>query len=138
MDFGKLFRGKKTESVPDARPADAEQTSGTETPGKVFSPEEIEQGVIEALRTVYDPEIPVNVYELGLVYAVDVDQSGKVLVRMTLTSPGCPVAGSLPVEVASKARRIPGVTDAKVELVWDPPWDPSMMTEAAKLQLGIF
>jgi FeS assembly SUF system protein len=94
--------------------------------------------VIEVLRTVYDPEIPVNIYEMGLIYGVDVDPAGKVVVRMTLTSPGCPVAGSLVPEVEGKARLIPGVTAAKAILVWDPPWDPSMMSDAAKLQLGMF
>ena len=99
---------------------------------------DIEQAVIEVLRTVYDPEIPVNIYELGLVYAIDIDADGKVVVRMTLTSPGCPVAGSLPPEVESKVSQVPGVTSAKVNLVWDPPWDMSQMSEAAKLQLGMF
>jgi FeS assembly SUF system protein len=99
---------------------------------------EIEELVIEALRTVYDPEIPVNIYELGLVYAVDVSRTGEVVVRMTLTSPGCPVAVSLPIEVESKVQMTPGVTSAKVELVWDPPWGPEKMTDAARLQLGFF
>ena len=98
----------------------------------------IEEKVIEVLRTVYDPEIPVNVYELGLVYGVDVDPTGVVNIRMTLTSPGCPVAGSLPPEVESKVRGVPGVTSCRVELVWDPPWSPDHMSEAAKLQLGFF
>ncbi len=98
----------------------------------------IEEKVIEALRTVYDPEIPVNIYELGLVYAIDVDPTGVVSIRMTLTSPGCPVAGSLPPEVEAKVKAIPGVTSCKVDLVWDPPWNPNQMSEAAKLQLGFF
>ncbi len=98
----------------------------------------IEEKVIEALRTVFDPEIPVNVYELGLVYGIDVDPTGVVVIRMTLTSPGCPVAGSLPPEVEQKVRAIPGVTSCRVDLVWDPPWTPSQMSEAAKLQLGFF
>jgi FeS assembly SUF system protein len=94
--------------------------------------------VVEVLRTVYDPEIPVNIYELGLVYGVDHTPEGDVVVRMTLTSPGCPVAGSLPVEVENKVLAIPGVTSARVQLIWDPPWDPSLMSDAAKLQLGMF
>ncbi len=98
----------------------------------------IEERVIEALRTVYDPEIPVNVYELGLVYEVNVDPTGVVIIRMTLTSPGCPVAGSLPPEVEAKVKAIPGVTSCRVDLVWDPPWTPNQMSEAAKLQLGFF
>ena len=99
---------------------------------------EIEEKVIEVMRTVYDPEIPVNVYELGLVYKVDVGPGGDVVLQMTLTSPGCPVAASLPLEVENKVRAVPGVASAKVELVWDPPWSPNLMSEAAKLQLGIF
>ena len=97
----------------------------------------IEAQVIEALRTVFDPEIPVNVYELGLIYEVKVDPSGAVDIRMTLTSPNCPAAGTLPGEVQEKAKAVPGVTDAKVEVVFDPPWDPSNMSEAAKLELGL-
>lgn len=96
----------------------------------------IEGEVIEALRTCFDPEIPVNIYELGLIYEVKVEPSGAVGIRMTLTSPNCPAAQSLPAEVEAKAKTVPGVTDAKVEVVWDPPWDPSKMSEAATLQLG--
>lgn len=98
---------------------------------------EIEEQVIGALRTCFDPEIPVNIYELGLVYGVEVVPSGHVGIRMTLTSPLCPVAASLPVEVEDKLRVLPGVSSAKVEITWDPPWDPSRMSDAAKLQLGM-
>ncbi len=97
----------------------------------------IEAQVIEALRTCFDPEIPVNIYELGLIYDVKVEPSGAVEVRMTLTSPHCPVAQSLPAEVEARIKEVPGVTDARVEVVWDPPWEPSRMSEAAKLQLGM-
>ncbi len=97
----------------------------------------IEAQVIEVLCTCFDPEIPVNVYELGLIYEINVDPSGAVSIKMTLTSPGCPAAQSLPAEVTSKVRAIPGVTDAKVDIVWDPPWNPDKMSETAKLQLGI-
>ncbi len=96
----------------------------------------LESRVIEALRTCFDPEIPVNIYELGLIYEVKVDPSGRVNIQMTLTSPYCPSAQELPLEVESKVRAIPGVTDVKVEVVWDPPWDPSRMSEAARLELG--
>jgi FeS assembly SUF system protein len=96
----------------------------------------LEHGIVSILRTVYDPEIPVDIYELGLIYGVTVFPEGAVHIRMTLTSPACPVAGTLPPEVEEKVRSVPGVTDARVEIVWDPPWNPSMMTEAAKLQLG--
>jgi FeS assembly SUF system protein len=97
----------------------------------------IEAEVIEAMRNVFDPEIPVNIYELGLIYEVKVEPTGAVAVRMTLTSPSCPAAQSLPGEVQEKIKAIPGVTDVSVDVVWDPPWEPSRMTEAAKLQLGM-
>jgi len=99
---------------------------------------DIENGIVEALKTVFDPEIPVNIYELGLIYDIDLQPDGQVQVKMTLTSPGCPVAGSLPGEVKNKVESVPGVTAADIELVWDPAWNPSMMTEAARLQLGMF
>ena len=92
--------------------------------------------VIEMIRTVYDPEIPVNIFELGLVYKVDIDDDDHVQIDMTLTSPACPVAGTLPGEVETKVKSVAGVADATVELVWDPPWNPSMMTEEAQLELG--
>jgi FeS assembly SUF system protein len=97
----------------------------------------IEAQVIEALQTCYDPEIPVNIYELGLIYGVAVDPSGTVAVTMTLTSPNCPSAQELPAEVKAKAESVPGVKAATVDLVFDPPWDRDRMSEAAKLQLGL-
>lgn len=97
----------------------------------------IEAKVVEALRTCYDPEIPVNIHDLGLIYGIIVEPSGEVTVEMTLTSPNCPVAESLPQEVESKVKAIPGVTDARVEIVWDPPWNPYMMSEVAKLELDM-
>jgi FeS assembly SUF system protein len=100
-------------------------------------PLDLEERVIDALRTVCDPEIPVNIYELGLVYSIDA-KSENVTILMTLTCPGCPVAGSLPMEVRSRVTEIDGVKSVKVELVWDPPWNPDMISEAGKLQLGIF
>ena len=93
--------------------------------------------VIDALRTVYDPEIPVNVYDLGLVYGLDVSDAGAVSIRMTLTAPGCPVAQTFPGMVEQTVRSVPGVTDARVELVWDPPWSRDRMSEAARLELGM-
>jgi len=96
----------------------------------------IEAEVIEALRSCFDPEIPVNIYELGLIYDVKVDPSGAVGIRMTLTSPNCPAAQSLPAEVQAKTRSVRGVTDVTVDVVWDPRWESSKMSEAAKLQLG--
>jgi FeS assembly SUF system protein len=93
--------------------------------------------VIEALRTVYDPEIPVNIFELGLVYKIDVDDRNGVHIDMTLTSPMCPVAETLPDEVKAKVEAVDGVNGAAVNVVWDPPWNPSMMTEEAQLELGM-
>jgi len=101
-------------------------------------PSDIENNIVEALKTVFDPEIPVNIYELGLIYDIDIQEDGAVQVKMTLTAPGCPVAGTLPGEVKAKVESAPGVTSADVELVWDPAWEPSMMSEAARLQLGMF
>ena len=98
--------------------------------------EAVRDRVIEELRGVFDPEIPVNIYELGLVYEVEVKPDGYVLIQMTLTSPACPVAESLPGEVEVRAKGAEGVRDVEVELVWDPPWGPSRMSEAARLQLG--
>ncbi len=99
---------------------------------------QIETLAVEALRGVYDPEIPVNIYELGLIYGVAVDTAGAVTVRMTLTAAGCPAAQSMPAEVEERIRAIPGVTDVTVDLTFDPPWDPSRMSDAAKLELGMF
>lgn len=98
---------------------------------------QIEKLVIDGLRTVYDPEIPVNIYELGLIYGVAVEPSGMVTIRMTLTAAGCPAAQSLPLEVEQRARAVPGVADVKVDVVFDPPWDQSLMSEAARLELGL-
>jgi FeS assembly SUF system protein len=100
------------------------------------SRDQIEADVVAQLKTVYDPEIPVDIYELGLVYAIDVDDQGHVELRMTLTSPMCPVAGTLPPEVEAKVAQVPGVKSSRVEVVWEPPWNPSMMSEAARLELG--
>lgn len=98
--------------------------------------ETLRDQVIQALRRVYDPEIPVNIYDLGLVYELNVDETGFVAIRMTLTAPNCPVAGSLPAEVEARVRAVDGVTGVKVELVFDPPWTPGRMSDAAKLLLG--
>ena len=97
-----------------------------------------EEAVINAICTVFDPEIPVNIYELGLIYAVEIAESGNVKVEMTLTAPGCPSAQELPEQVHNAAMSVPGVTSCEVETVWDPPWDPSRMTEEARLQLNMF
>lgn len=98
---------------------------------------ELKNDIIEVLRTIYDPEIPVDIYELGLIYEVNVDPAGNAAIIMTLTSPACPVAGSLPGEVEQKLKGIPGINSVKVELTFDPPWEQDMMSEAAQLELGL-
>lgn len=103
-----------------------------------IDPAALENEIVEQLKSVFDPEIPVNIYELGLIYDVDIQPGGDVHIKMTLTSPACPVAGSLPGEVQQKVESVPGVASADIELVWDPAWNPSMMSEAARLQLGMF
>lgn len=100
--------------------------------------EELKNKIIEALKTCFDPEIPVDIYELGLIYDIDISPMNIVTVKMTLTSPACPVAGSLPPEVEEKIKSVEGVNSAKVEVVWDPPWTPEKMSEMAKLQLNMF
>ena len=110
-------------------PAQTTQDDGTPASG-------LEADVIATLKTIYDPEIPVDIYELGLVYGIDIAEDHSVAVRMTLTSPMCPVAGSLPPEVEAKVASVPGVSAASVEVVWEPPWNPSMMSEGARLELG--
>ena len=124
--------------LPEAAPA-----GGTplETAGMVHDPERgaaLQPELIKALSTVYDPEIPVNIYELGLIYDIIVEASNAVGIRMTLTAPNCPAAQILPGQVKAAAAGVPGVTDAKVDVVWEPPWDKDRMSEAAKLQLGMF
>lgn len=101
-------------------------------------PDSLEAHIIAALRTVYDPEIPVNIYDLGLIYDVRIDENNHVFIDMTLTAPGCPVAGTFPGTVAERVRAVEGVTDASVELVWEPPWTQERMTEAARVELGLF
>lgn len=97
---------------------------------------ELENKIVEALKTIYDPEIPVDVYELGLIYEVKIDKENNVEIDMTLTSPNCPVAETLPKEVEDKVAMVPGVISSKVNIVFDPPWDRDMMSEEAKLELG--
>ncbi len=141
----------ETEESPSPSTPSAPETSSTDAPKTLaaspepttgdapkLSADEIENSVVEVLKTVFDPEIPVNIYELGLVYDVDVQESGEVKISMTLTSPACPVAGSLPGEVQAKVEKVPGVTKAEIDLVWEPAWNPSMMSEASRLQLGMF
>lgn len=101
------------------------------------SREQVQANVIAALRTIYDPEIPVNIYDLGLVYGLDIDNQGKVDIRMTLTAPACPVAETFPGTVEQRLYEVPGVAEVRVELVWEPPWSMERLSEDAKLQLGL-
>ncbi len=99
--------------------------------------EALKEKVVEVLRQIYDPEISVNIYDLGLIYDLDVDEEGRARIRMTLTAPACPFAGTLPGQVEMATKGVEGITDASVELVWDPPWSQERMSDEAKLQLGL-
>lgn len=126
----------------DDRSADEESRTSPQQPGVGGVDQggpNLEERIVQALKSVYDPEIPVDIYELGLIYDVDADtESGQVHIKMTLTTPACPVAGTLPGEVQQRVEGVAGVESAEVEIVWDPMWTPDMMSEAAKLQLGFF
>ncbi|MBI0434179.1 SUF system Fe-S cluster assembly protein [Roseomonas sp. KE0001] len=121
----------------DGSPATQER-HGSWTPEGETPPRISEDAVIGAIANVYDPEIPVNIYELGLIYAVEIGDDGVVKVEMTLTTPSCPSAQELPGQVEEMVRAVPGVTDVTVEIVWDPPWDPSRMSEDARLALNMY
>jgi FeS assembly SUF system protein len=126
--------------VIQAPPPDTPEATN-ETAALVADPERtatLTPAIIKAISTVFDPEIPVNIYELGLIYDIIVDADGMAGVRMTLTAPGCPVAHTLPVEVADKVKAVEGVTDARVDIVWEPAWTKDRMSDAAKLQLGMW
>ena len=136
------------EAEPDAAPAEPAEikacvgaTGGGEGPASAIPPEELERlhaDLVAALKTVFDPEIPVDIYELGLIYRLEVDDDRNVEVDMTLTAPGCPVAGDMPGWVENAAAAVPGVGQVKVNLVFDPPWDMSRMSDAARLDLNMF
>ena len=119
-DYLEGFLQKKPETVPAGAPG-----------GEIY------EAVVAALKEIYDPEIPVNIYDLGLIYGVEVDDEAGVVVTMTLTTPHCPVAETMPGEVELRAASVPGVRDAEVNLVWDPPWGPDKMTDEARLELGM-
>ncbi len=122
--------------VPSKQSPSSSSSSSSAASSSSSSP--LEQRVIEeALKKCFDPEIPVNIWELGLIYSVTVSPEGVANVQMTLTAPACPVAGTLPGEVETKVKAVPGITDAKVELVWDPPWNADMMSRVAKVMLGM-
>ncbi|ONG49003.1 SUF system Fe-S cluster assembly protein [Pseudoroseomonas deserti] len=129
---------RATVPVPDVPAPAASPTHGAWTPDGATPPPLTEEAVIGAVATVYDPEIPVNIYELGLIYALELGDDGVVKVEMTLTTPSCPSAQELPSQVEEAIRLLPGVTDVAVEIVWDPPWDPSRMSEDARLALNMY
>ena len=132
FDTSALTDTSNTESeTPTAEPATPIEVDEAKTL-------ELKPKIVDQLVTVFDPEIPVNIYELGLIYEIEVDASGLAVIQMTLTAPGCPAAITLPAEVQGKVKSIDGVSDARVDLVWEPPWDKDRMSDAAKLQLGIF
>ena len=120
---------------PDAPQATNDTATVVRDEGKTA---ELKPSIVKAISTVFDPEIPVNIYELGLIYDILVDANGVAAITMTLTAPGCPVAHTLPVEVANKVKAVEGVTDAKVDIVWEPAWTKDRMSDAAKLQLGMW
>lgn len=122
-----------TDAVPTPEP-----TPATPLVADPVKTEALRPAIVQAISTVFDPEIPVNIWELGLIYEIAVDAAGAALVTMTLTAPGCPAAQSLPVEVAAKVKGVAGVSDAKVDIVWEPGWTKDRMSEAAKLQLGMW
>ena len=129
--------------APTSETAEAAPASAPPSGGGTFTPDPLntlkfQPALVEAVSKVFDPEIPVNIYELGLIYNLDVDAHGNVQVRMTLTAPACPAAQTLPVDVERRIRDVPGVNDVKVSVVWDPPWTRDKMSEAAKLTLGMY
>jgi FeS assembly SUF system protein len=124
---------------PDANaPADTANSEGAAIVPDAERTAALREQIVAAISTVYDPEIPVNIWELGLIYEIAVDAAGVAAIRMTLTAPGCPAAQSLPGEVAEKVKSVPGVTDARVDVVWEPAWSNDLLSEAARLQLGLW
>jgi len=134
-DFVEETASEKLERKKDYLEGFLAQQPSAASPGEPGG--DLYERVIDALREIYDPEIPVNIYDLGLIYAVDVTNEGDVAITMTLTTPHCPVAESMPGEVEMRVLSVPGIRDAVVNLVWDPPWDPSKMSDEARLELGM-
>ena len=159
MSFLNIFRSKKDdespkedraipqadgihniEAPPKSPPSETPETQPEppkEKPEGPVDTEAVKENIVKALKTVYDPEIPVDIYELGLIYEINVEEDGNTYIQMTLTAPNCPVAGILPGQIESAARSAEGVYDVKLDLVFDPPWTPERMSEAAKLELGM-
>jgi FeS assembly SUF system protein len=137
---GKVDQLRQEAAMSDkpSEPRPAQPAPGPSAAGKTIEQKLLEGKVIAAISTIFDPEIPVNIYELGLIYAIEVDAEKNVNIRMTLTAPACPVAGTLPGEVEKKVEEVDEVKSAKVELVWDPPWSRDMMSESAMLTLGMY
>jgi FeS assembly SUF system protein len=130
-------RARVPENVARKRDYLAGFLSGEMEEKPAASNDELTDRVIETLKSIYDPEIPVDIYELGLIYDIQVSEDGDAVVTMTLTTPHCPVAESMPGEVEMRVLSVPGIRDAEVKLVWDPPWDPSKMSDEARLELGM-
>src|SRR5437868_4978430 len=130
-------RARVPESAARKRDYLAGFLAGEKEESKGGSGSDLQAAVVEVLKSVYDPEIPVDIYELGLIYGVDISEDGDAVITMTLTTPHCPVAESLPNEVELRVLSVPGIRDAVVNLVWDPPWDPSKMSDEARLELGM-
>jgi FeS assembly SUF system protein len=136
MDEGKAMEHVEP-AVDAAKPAAPSAVETAPSGAESSRVEDLKARVVEAICQVFDPEIPVNIYELGLIYRLEVERDGMVEIDMTLTSPACPVAGSLPGDVETRVREVDGVNDVHIELVWEPPWSPEKMTEAARLELGM-
>jgi FeS assembly SUF system protein len=135
---GKVDQLKTAPLAISPTPSYVAHVNRTKPPGKLSSVQQaLEEKVIEQLKSIFDPEIPLNIYELGLIYDIEIDPENRVHIRMTLTAPACPVAGSLPPQVEAQIESIPQVKSAVVELVWDPQWSRDMLSEAARLQLGL-
>ncbi len=141
LDLSSAAHAGSTPEIPQPPAAPSVAQGGTPVPGSKLSAEELEQltaDIVAALKTVYDPEIPCDIYELGLIYKIDIEDDRNVLVDMTLTAPGCPVAGEMPIWVENAINSVPGVSGAKAKIVFDPPWDKSRMSDEARLALNMF
>ena len=137
-DMARTGEDPVASAMPSFEPWGAERTVKDDAAGETDEAASLDDRIVAALREVYDPEIPVNIYDLGLIYRIDHDAMGVVEIDMTLTAPGCPVAQTFPGVVEAAVQNVEGVAAAEVELVWEPPWTPERMSEAAKLELGFF